>query len=147
LGAEELAGAKKALGWPYGPFEVPDNIVTAWRKVGTRGAGARAEWESRLKRDPQRDAFAAAMNNGNIDAAIGALGMHAAEMAADKPALATRASSGAAIEAMFQVCPELWGGSADLTGSNNTLVKGTPSFDPDNRSGRYIHYGIREHGM
>jgi len=147
LGAEELAGAKKALNWPYGPFEVPENIVNAWRKVGTRGAGQREQWNAGLKRHAQRDAFAAAMNGGNVDAALAALGMYAVKMAADKPALATRASSGAAIEAMFEACPELWGGSADLTPSNNTLVKGTPSFDADNRAGRYIHYGIREHGM
>jgi transketolase len=147
LGAEELAAAKKALGWDYGPFEVPEHIRAAWRKIGARGAGAREQWSARLKRSEHRDAFAAAMNGGHIDAAVAALGMHAAKMAAEKPSLATRASSGAAIDAMFEACPELLGGSADLTGSNNTLAKGASDFTPENRGGRYVRYGIREHGM
>ncbi len=147
LGAEELAAAKKAIGWGYGPFEVPDNIVAAWRKIGARGAAQREEWSSRLKKSEHKDAFAAAMSGGNVDAAIAALGMHAAKMAAEKPALATRASSGNAIDAMFEACPELLGGSADLTGSNNTHAKGSEDYTPENRSGRYVRYGIREHGM
>jgi transketolase len=147
LGAEELAAAKDALGWKHGPFEVPEDIVIAWRKIGVRGAQVRESWEGRLKRDPQRDAFAAAMGGSNIEAAVAALGMHAAKMAAEKPALATRVSSGAAIDAMFEACPELLGGSADLTGSNNTLAKGSTDFTPENRMGRYVRYGIREHGM
>lgn len=147
LGAEELAGAKAALGWPHAPFVVPDNIRAAWAKVGARGASERLAWETRLKKAAQRDAFAAAMTAENVDAAVAALGQHAAKMAAEKPALATRASSGAAIEAMFEAAPELLGGSADLTGSNNTLAKGAADFTPENRKGRYIRYGIREHGM
>ena len=147
LGAEELAAAKAAIGWAYGPFEVPDNILKAWRKVGARGAQLRESWEGRLKRDADRDAFAAAINGSNVEAAVAALGMHAAKMASEKPSLATRASSGAAIDAMFEACPELLGGSADLTGSNNTLAKGSADFTPENRLGRYVRYGIREHGM
>jgi transketolase len=147
LGAEELAAAKAALGWKYGPFEVPEHIRAVWRKIGARGAGAREEWSVRLKRSEHREAFAAAMSGANVDAAIAALGMHASKMATEKPSQATRAASGAAIEAMFEACPELLGGSADLTGSNNTLVKGTPDFTPENRLGRYVRYGIREHGM
>jgi len=147
LGAEELAAAKKALGWDYGPFEVPDDVSAAWRKIGLRSAGAREEWSARLKQSPLRAEFAAAMSGENVNAAIAALGMHAAKMAQEKPALATRASSGAAIEAMFGVVPELIGGSADLTPSNNTLVKGASDFTPENRAGRYVRYGIREHFM
>jgi transketolase len=147
LGAEELAAAKAAIGWKHGPFEIPDNVLKAWRSIGARNAGTRELWQSKMKRDPQRDAFAAAMSGGNVDAAVAALGMHAAKMASEKPALATRASSGAAIDAMFEACPELLGGSADLTGSNNTLAKGSTDFTPENRAGRYVRYGIREHGM
>jgi transketolase len=147
LGAEELAAAKAAIGWKHGPFEIPDNILKAWRSVGARGAGAREAWGSSLKRHPDRDAFAAAMSGGNVEAAIACLGQHAAKMASEKPALATRASSGAAIDSMFAACPELLGGSADLTGSNNTLAKGSADFTPENRAGRYVRYGIREHGM
>ena len=147
LGAEELAAAKAKLGWPHGPFEIPDNILKAWRKVGAKGAGAREEWAVRLKRSPKRDAFAAAMGGGNIEAAIAQLGLHARAMAEEKPALATRAASGKAIDAMFEACPELIGGSADLTGSNNTQAKGVQDFMPENRLGRYVRFGIREHGM
>jgi transketolase len=147
LGAEELAAAKAALGWKHGPFQTPDNIRAAWRSIGARGAGVREAWQGRLKRHSQRDAFAAAMGGANIEAALAALGLHAAKMAAEKPALATRASSGGAIDAMFAACPELLGGSADLTGSNNTLPKGEADFTPENRLGRYIRYGVREHVM
>ncbi|QGZ96571.1 transketolase [Terricaulis silvestris] len=147
LGAEELAAAKAALGWAHGPFEIPDDIVKAWRAVGARSAGARELWQTKMKRDPLRDAFVAAMSGGNVEAAIAALGMQAAKMAAEKPSLATRASSGAAIDSMFDACPELLGGSADLTGSNNTHAKGSADFTPENREGRYVRYGIREHGM
>ncbi|MGE0742021.1 MAG: transketolase [Hyphomonadaceae bacterium] len=147
LGAEELAAAKAALGWTHGPFEVPENIRAAWRKVGARGAAAHEQWSGRLKRAEKADAFAAAMSGANLDAAIGSLGAHAVKMAAEKPALATRASSGAAIDSMFAACPELLGGSADLTGSNNTLAKGSTDYTPENRAGRYVRYGIREHGM
>jgi len=147
LGADELAATKAAIGWRHEPFVIPDNILNAWRKVGARGADIRQAWEGRLKRAPDRDAFAAAINGSNVEAAIAALGMHAAKMASEKPALATRASSGHAIDAMFEACPELLGGSADLTGSNNTLAKGSQDFTPENRLGRYVRYGIREHGM
>jgi transketolase len=147
LGAEELAGAKAALGWTHAPFEIPTDIRAAWKKIGARGAGAREQWAARLKKSQHKDAFAAAMRGANVEAAIAALGAHAAKMAVDKPALATRASSGAAIDAMFEACPELLGGSADLTGSNNTLAKGSSDFTPENRAGRYVRYGIREHGM
>ncbi len=148
LGAEELAAAKKALNWPYGPFEVPDAIRAAWAKVGERGGSAREAWQSRLALSPRRKEFDQAMSKLNAEPAIAALALHARKMAAEKPSFATRASSGAAIDAMFGACPELWGGSADLTGSNNTKPKtGGDDFTPDNRLGRYIRYGIREHGM
>jgi len=147
LGAEELAAAKAKLGWSHGPFEIPDDILNAWRKIGARGSAARQAWAQRLKRSEHKNTFAAAISGANVDAAIAALGMHAAKMASEKPSLATRASSGNAIDAMFEVCPELLGGSADLTGSNNTHAKGSVDFTPENRLGRYVRYGIREHGM
>ena len=147
LGAEELAGAKAALGWEYGPFEIPDDVRAAWKKVGARGAGARAEWEGRHKASAHKKALDAAISGANVEAAIASLGFHAAKMAEEKPAIATRAASGGAIEAMFGVFPELLGGSADLTPSNNTLAKGATDFTPENREGRYIRYGIREHAM
>lgn len=147
LGAEELAAAKAALGWPHGPFEIPENVLSAWRAIGAKGASSREAWERRLKQSDQREAFQAAFGGANLDAAITALGLHAAKVAAEKPALATRASSGAAINAMWSAMPELIGGSADLTPSNNTLASGAADFTPEDRAGRYIRYGIREHGM
>jgi transketolase len=147
LGGEEAAATKTALGWTSAPFVIPEPIAGAWKKIGARGAHVRADWAERLKLSAQREAFKAAMNDDNVEAAVAALGFHAAKMAETKPVLATRASSGAAIDAMFEACPELLGGSADLTGSNNTLAKGASDFTPENRLGRYVRYGIREHGM
>jgi transketolase len=147
LGAEELAAAKKELGWDYGPFEVPDDIYAAWRKVGRYGAGAREEWKARLQSALKRKEFEAALDSANVEAAVAALGKHAGKVAAEKPAVATRAASGAAIDAMFVILPELLGGSADLTPSNNTLAKGAVDLTPDAPDGRYVRYGIREHGM
>ncbi len=147
LGADELAAAKQALGWIHAPFEVPEDIRAAWKTIGARGAVAREQWQTRLKQSDDGDAFAAAMSGANVEGAIAALALHAAKMAAAKPALATRASSGAAIDAMFEAAPEMFGGSADLTGSNNTLAKGASDFTPENRAGRYMRYGVREHAM
>ncbi|MEQ1618514.1 MAG: transketolase [Terricaulis sp.] len=148
LGADELAAAKKAIGWGHGPFEVPDDVAFAWRKIGARGAGEREAWTSRLKQSPHRDGFEAAMDCDTVGAGLVALESHARAMVETKSSLATRASSGAAIEAMFAAVPELVGGSADLTGSNLTRPKtGAEDFTPENRAGRYVRYGIREHAM
>jgi|CXWL01.1.fsa_nt_gi transketolase len=148
LGAEELAAAKAAINWAHGPFEIPDDIGAAWRKLGARGGAGRAAWQGRLKKSSKRAAFETALDGGNVEAGLAALGLHARAMAETKPSLATRASSGAAIEAMFAAVPELLGGSADLTGSNNTRPKtGADDFTPENRGGRYLRYGVREHAM
>ena len=148
LGGEELAAAKKTIGWEYGPFEIPGDVSAAWGKIGARGAGGREAWSARLKASPRRDAFEAAMDGDNVGPALEALAKHARATAQAKPSLATRASSGAAIEAMFAALPELMGGSADLTGSNLTRPKtGAEDFTPENRAGRYVRYGIREHAM
>jgi transketolase len=147
LGADELAATKAKLGWNHGPFEVPDDIRAAWKKVGGRGAAVREAWKAKLDKSAHKKAFKAAFSNDNIDAAIEALALHAEKMAADKPSLATRASSGQAIDAMWEACPELLGGSADLTGSNLTRAKAAKDFTPEDRAGRYVRYGIREHGM
>ncbi|WP_395645259.1 transketolase [Terricaulis sp.] len=147
LGADELAATKAALGWEFGPFEVPDNIRAAWKKIGQRGAGVREQWASRFKAHAKRKEFAAAINGENVEAAVAQLALHAAKVAGEKPNVATRAASGAAIEAMFEALPELLGGSADLTPSNNTLAKGAIDITPENPGGRYLRYGIREFGM
>ncbi len=149
LGAEEIAAARETLNWPYAPFDFPEAIAQAWRATAERGATARAAWSERFNAlpAPERIAFARDMAGEVKTEIIAALSDHAAKLAADKPAMATRAASGAAIAAFHDLAPSVMGGSADLTGSNNTIVKGEPIFSADNPSGRYIHYGVREHAM
>jgi transketolase len=149
LGAEELAGAKKALGWEYGPFVVPDNILAAWREVGKRGASARAAWQKRLAaKDATRGGEFERRLAGRRPAALAeAIAALKAKLAAEKPTLATRKASELALESITVAMPELILGSADLTPSNNTQTKNLANIKPGDYSGRYIHYGIREHGM
>ncbi|HVY03486.1 MAG TPA: transketolase, partial [Caulobacterales bacterium] len=149
LGAAEIAGARQALGWPYAPFEIPADVLAQWRRIGARGESVRTAWEARLAASKRKKAFDAAIAGDLGAPAETALAAHAAKMAETRPALATRAASGAALEALFAPAkaPALIGGSADLTGSNNTLVKGTPALTDQDRAGRYVYYGIREHAM
>ena len=147
LGDTEIAATRKALDWPHAPFEIPENVMQAWRKVGRRGAKARQDWEARLEESEFHDDFVRAMAGGLPDDAFDDLDAAIAKMVEAKPTQATRQSSGAALAALFEPVPELIGGSADLTGSNNTLVAGTETFDAPDYAGRYINWGIREHGM
>jgi transketolase len=149
LGAEELAGAKKALGWEYGPFIVPDEILAAWRDVGKRGAPARAAWQKRMsaKDATQRGEFERRLARKRPAALAEAFAALKQKIAADKPTLATRKSSEMVLESITVAMPELILGSADLTPSNNTQTKNLTNIKPGDYSGRYIHYGIREHGM
>lgn len=149
LGATELAAAKAALGWEHPAFHVPDDLLAAWREAGARGREARQAWEQRLNAAPAplKQAFVEAKTGAFPLAAMEALTSHAEAVAAEAKALATRASSGAALEALFPHLESLVGGSADLTGSNNTLVKGTATLSAERYDGRYIHYGVREHAM
>ncbi len=147
LGDTEIAATRKALDWPHAPFEIPETVLQAWRKVGRRGAEARQAWEERLEDSEFYDDFVRAMAGGLPDDAFDDLDAAIAKTIESKPAQATRQSSGAALAALFEPIPELIGGSADLTGSNNTLVAGTETFDAPDYAGRYINWGIREHGM
>ncbi|MFZ5735444.1 MAG: transketolase [Pseudomonadota bacterium] len=150
LGAEELAGAKKALGWDYGPFEIPDDVLGAWRNAGKQGASARADWLARLDALPadKRDEFKRRVIDRKRPAAIAdAIRALKDKLVAEPQTIATRKASELALEALTPVVPELLLGSADLTPSNNTRVKQAKDVTPDDFSGRYIHYGIREMGM
>ena len=147
LGAAEVAATRLGLSWTHDPFEIPESIEKAWRKVGKRGAKARKAWEARLASSPQARDFTRAMAGDLPERAFDGLNAGIAQLIADKPAQATRQASGAALETVFGAVPELIGGSADLTGSNNTFVKGTPIFDAPTYEGRYVNWGIREHGM
>ncbi|MBF0665405.1 MAG: transketolase [Brevundimonas sp.] len=147
LGAAEIAATRLGLSWTHDPFELPEAIEKAWRKVGRRGAKARKAWEARLAASSQAADFTRALNGELPAGAFDRLEAKIAELVETKPAQATRQASGAALDELFAAVPELIGGSADLTGSNNTFVKGTPILDAPTYEGRYVNWGIREHGM
>ena len=144
LGAEEVAAARKELGWESPPFEVPEDVLSAWRSVGQRGQAEHIEWRRRLDASGKRDEFHARLS-GKPDE--GWLKPHIATLIANPPTVATRKASEMALEAINPVVTSTIGGSADLTGSNNTKTKGLEPLTADNYAGRYIYYGIREFGM
>ena len=144
---EEATLARKAMGWPHEPFELPDDIVEAWRKAGRKGGSLRRKWDARLKASDQRADFTRAMKGDLPAGAFDGLDAHIEKMLAEPVVNATRVHSGAALSVLTSAIPEMIGGSADLTGSNNTYVKGMVPFDLPDYAGRYVHYGVREHGM
>jgi transketolase len=149
LGPEEIAGARKSLGWDYEPFEIPSDVLDAWRIAGLRSSQAHKEWTKQFaKLDPElRSEFERRMN-GTLPAGFGqAVLNYKKKLAQDPPTIATRKSSEAALEVVNAAIPETIGGSADLTGSNNTRTKDMVAWSANDFSGRFIHYGIREHGM
>ena len=146
---DQLAAAKQAYGWPHGPFEVPADVKSAWETIGARGAGERDAWNARLGEASERrqKEFArvfAGEAPKSLSARIKALKKQVSE---EQPKVATRKSSEMVLEVVNPIMPETVGGSADLSGSNNTRSGDMSVFDVDNRKGRYIHWGIREHGM
>jgi transketolase len=146
LGADELAGAKAALGWTYAPFTVPKETLAAWRVVAERGAAARTAWEARRAGlDAGRVAEFDRRMAGSLPAGLGQA--IASVKAAAQQEVATRKSSEIVLEAINAVVPETIGGSADLSGSNNTRTKTLTSLTAEDRTGRYVHWGVREHGM
>ncbi|MGJ5199882.1 transketolase [Bradyrhizobium sp. SZCCHNRI1029] len=150
LGAEELKGAKEKLGISQEPFSVPDDVLAAWREAGRRGATARAEWETRLgEMGPRKRAeFERRLRHERPAALAKALKDHKKALLETPLNVATRKSSEAAIEVIAAAMPfEFVAGSADLTGSNNNKAKSAVSFSAKTPKGRFIHYGIREHGM
>jgi transketolase len=147
LGADEIKGARQRLGWKYPAFVVPDDVRDWWRGVGERGAPARREWETRLGRSDKRGEFDRRMS-GDLPAAVKpALAKACDEFRAKNAKIATRVASGEVLNALVPVLPELVGGSADLTPSNNTKAKGQDDIQPPTYAGRYIRYGVREMGM
>jgi transketolase len=147
LGPEEIAGARKALGWDYEPFVIPNELMDAWRKAGARGAAERAAWAARLAASPHKAEFtrrAAGKLPADFDAVIAG---YKQELAKNPPALATRNASQNALDVINAALPETIGGSADLTGSNNTKSKELKPLTAADYAGRYVYYGIREHGM
>jgi transketolase len=149
LGAEELAGAKTALGWSHAPFELPDTIRDAWAKAGRKGRRQRKAWAERLKAlaPETRAEFERRMNGVRPQGLAAAVAGLKERLVAEPQNVATRKASEIALEVLTETVPELVLGSADLTPSNNTKTKNLAAIAPGSYAGRYIHYGIREHGM
>ena len=148
LGAEECDAARKKLGWTHPPFEIPPEILQAWRAIGARGVPEFEKWTARLEKSPRREEFVARVARNELppgwDSELRAWAKAAAR---DKPKMATRAAGGEALKRLLPAIPALTGGSADLTGSNNTRA-GEKVVSPGNMvPGGYVFYGVREHAM
>ena len=149
LGADELKGAKEKLGISQTPFDVPADVLKAWRTIGAKGAEARKAWETRLAAAAprKRSELERRLKNERPAKLKPALAAHKKNLLANPQNIATRKSSELAIEAIVPVMPEFLAGSADLTGSNNNKAKSAVAFSAKTPKGRFVHYGIREHGM
>jgi transketolase len=144
LGKDEVEAARAELGLEPEEFTVPDDVLTAWRTAGKRGSIDHAQWTDRLEQSPRKDEFLARLNGKVSDAW---LRPYLDKLLVDLKPVATRKASEMALEAINTAIPATVGGSADLTGSNNTKTKALEPLTPDNYAGRYIYYGIREFGM
>ncbi|MBP0438185.1 transketolase [Tianweitania sediminis] len=149
LGAEEIAATRQALGWEFEPFVVPSDVLDAWRLAGLNAAKHQKAWQEHFNGlDAELKAEFERRFRGELPAGLDeAITTYKRKLSADKPKVATRKSSEMALEVINGVVPETIGGSADLTGSNNTKTSQTKPLSADDYSGRYIYYGIREHGM
>lgn len=149
LGEKEIAGARERLNWPHAPFDIPPDILAFWRAAGTRGGAEVAAWNQRLERlsADARAAFYARMEGDLGEYWAGALADAKRAFAANSPKEATRQSSQNVLEILSPHLPALLGGSADLTGSNNTKTKAMQGVQAHDFSGRYVYYGVREHAM
>ncbi len=149
LGPEEIAGARENLNWPYAPFEIPSEIQSMWKAAGSAGASEREAWEARFERAPKdiQDEFNRRMSGDLPKDLEQKIAKYKEHLVSDQPKIATRQASQKALEVINAIVPETIGGSADLTGSNLTITEGLGGFSEQNRSGRYVYWGIREHGM
>jgi transketolase len=148
-GEDEIAGARNILGWESPPFVIPEHLLRVWREIGTKGRAVRMAWADRVKAAPAelRSGFER-RNDGVLPADWKqAIAAARAEFIASGKDMATRAASGAVLDHLAAAIPELLGGSADLTPSNNTKAKGMIDIRPGEYNGTYMHYGVREHGM
>lgn len=146
-GAAEAAAAKAALGWDAPPFVVPPDIAARWIEAGTRGAGVRRAWLKRLAHHPMRAEFERAIAGRLPDAWRDGIAALKAEFTRARPRLATGQASQKALGTLAPAIPDMIGGSTDLTGSTLTYVKGLGTVSPGGYGGRYVHFGVREHGM
>ncbi|WP_040489055.1 transketolase [Fulvimarina pelagi] len=147
LGDDEIALARQKLVWKSEPFELPEAVVKGWREVAAKGRDSRETWERKLADHPERDRYEV-FSSGTLPAGFkGEMLNFRAALIQDKPKVATRKASEMTLEVVNHVIETTIGGSADLTGSNNTKTKGLQPVTAEDFSGRYIHYGVREHGM
>jgi len=149
LGPEEVAGARQKLGWTSPPFEIPADILAPWRAAGARGKTVRHAWQQRLAalETSKRAEFERRLSGDFADRLASAITEIKQKLAQAPKEIATRSASEFALETLTAALPEMIGGSADLTGSNNTRTKSTKVLSAADYSGRFIHYGVREHGM
>ncbi|NJM51277.1 MAG: transketolase [Sphingomonadales bacterium] len=145
LGTDEVAAARVELDWPHAPFEIPADIAQAWKIAGERCKSAHSEWKNRLSSADNGAEFTRRMN-GDLPADMG-MKSYLEQLISDAPKVATRKASEMALNVLTASLPEMLGGSADLTGSNNTKTPSTKTLDKNDYSGRYVNYGIREFGM
>ncbi|MEZ5997403.1 MAG: transketolase [Hyphomonas sp.] len=146
-GPEEIAGIRENIGWKYPPFEIPAAIEKAWAKTGDHGRKDHAAWTKRLTASDKKGEFNASLSGRLPKNVAKAIIKHKKAVAEGGAKKATRQWSGEALEVLTHLVPEMVGGSADLTGSNNTKTSHTAPMTPKSWGGRYIHYGVREHGM
>jgi len=149
LGDEEIALVRKKLKWNNKPFEIPQEILNEWREIGSKGELLEKKWHetlnkknSKIKSDLEKNYF-----NSNLENLENLIEKEKTKYFESKPSLATRQCSMAAIESISGLLPQLIGGSADLSGSNNTKTNNSKIINSKNFDGNYIHYGVREHGM
>jgi transketolase len=149
LGNEEIELVKKKLKWPHAPFEIPEDILKTWRKIGEKGITLEQKWASNLnkKNSKIKKELESIQNNNNLKNLDTLINSEKEKYFQEKPSKATRECSSMTIEAVTKILPEIIGGSADLSGSNNTKTKNSKIISSKNFNGNYIHYGIREHGM
>ena len=147
LGAEEITGTRKNLGWSHEPFVIPENILHSWREASAARATEYAAWEKRFNASAKKDTFGARMAGDLGSDWVEAVAKQKQALAAANPKEATRVSSQNALELLVPQLPSLLGGSADLTGSNNTKTKAMTAYNASDYAGRYVYYGVREHGM
>lgn len=145
LGADEIAAARKELGWTAEPFVIPADIASAWAAFGEKGKALHAEWNDRLTSNVKKKEFEERLSGKIVPGA--AFKAYLNGLVAEPPKVATRKASENTLGALTSDIAALVGGSADLTGSNNTKTSLTKPLTKNDYSGRYIYYGIREFGM
>ncbi|MDB9784525.1 transketolase [Pelagibacteraceae bacterium] len=149
LGEDEIALVRKKLKWKSQPFQVPDDILNSWREIGNNGAKLEENWEKKLNKKDQKikSEFYNFETISNFKEIENLINDEKEKYFESKPSMATRQCSSSAIESISSLLPQLIGGSADLSGSNNTKTINSKVISSKNFNGNYIHYGVREHGM